>query len=44
MAETRPSNMTDRIAAMQDFKLYQASFTGREASRTTSGSCAKSRR
>ena len=23
MAETRPSNMTDRIAAMQDFKLYR---------------------
>src|SRR5260370_35709705 len=23
MAELRPSNMTDRIAAMQDFKLYR---------------------
>ena len=23
MAETRPSNMTDRIASMQDFKMYR---------------------
>ena len=39
-----PSNMTDRIAAMQDFKLYRGAALGGQRSRTTCRSSARTRR